>query len=153
MFIFFHSTRLGWVQYVFTRQLFILYIWTFEGSFLVICPLTCLLFFCHSRHFPINWLSPGYLTNCHRGYYILLFFLLPSQDFKTVLDPSSSRQTWTLDSWIITDRNFLSREHLKKLSAVSKVNKLSNLQSQSAQYSKAPLVSASFTYVVLLMFQ
>lgn len=131
MFIFFfNSTRLGCVQNLVTRQHFILYIRTFEGLFLVILSFDTSIVLLSIKAFSNQLIKPWIFNQLSpRVLYFAFFFLRPSQDYITVLDQSLSRQTWTLESWIITDRNSLSKVLLNKLSAVSQVNKLSNFLS------------------------
>ena len=116
---FFSSPRLSCVQNLATRQHFLLSKnMNILRSFLVICLLTFLLFPLSIKAFSnqlikpwiFNQLSPRVL------YFVFFICLLPSQDFITVLDLSSSRQTCILESLTITDWNSLSRKYLHNLS-------------------------------------
>lgn len=126
-----------------------------KDYFLWFCLLTLLLFCCQSRHFPINWLSSGYLTNCHRGYYILLFFfsasvtrlhncigpeLVPA-DLDT-RELNHNRSKFFIKSTLKQIISCISGEQALEFSLLS-------LQGKSAQYSKTPLV---FSVVYLRCF-
>ena len=156
MFIFFfNSTRLGCVQNLVTRQHFILYIWTFEGLFLVILSFDTSIVLLSIKAFSNQLIKPWIFNQLSpRVLYFAFFFSASVTRLHNCIGPelvpadldtrelNHNRSKFFIKSTLKQVISCISGEQALEFSLLS-------LQGKSAQYSKTPLV---FSVVYLRCF-